>query len=85
MINARKKTNCSEILAARNRTKRKHRVYLYEAEIAMLDGMAGGSVSENVHAIVAAFLKRIGKQMNFLKPCDIMRINEIRRVITTNT
>lgn len=72
------------ILLARNRVRRQHKIYLYEAEINMLDGFAGGTVSENVHAIVAAFLKRIGKKLDFLKPCDIAQINEIRRAITYN-
>jgi hypothetical protein len=75
--------NCKEILLARNRVKKQHKVYLYEAEIGMLDGMAGGSVSENVHAIVASFLRRIGKQMDYLKEEDIKQINNIRRAIAT--
>jgi hypothetical protein len=55
---------------------------LYEAEINMLDGMAGGTVSDNAHAIIASFLRRVGKKMDFLKDRDINRINEIRRAIT---
>jgi len=74
--------NCSEILMARNRTRKQHKVYLYEAEISMLNGFAGGTVSDNVHAIVASFLNKIGKKMDFLKERDINRINEIRRAIT---
>ena len=77
------KTDCSKILAARNRVKVPHKVYLYEAEVNLLSGLAGGTVSENVHAIIASFLRRIGKQLDFLKPCDIKQINEIRRVLTT--
>lgn len=77
-----RQNKCSDILIARNRTKRQHKVYLYEAEISMLDGMAGGTVSENVHAIVASFLRKIGKKTDFLKETDINQINNIRRAIT---
>lgn len=77
--------NHQEILLARNRTRKQHKVYLYEAEINMLNGFAGGTVSDNVHAIVASFLRKIGKKMSFLKERDINRINEIRRAITSNT
>jgi hypothetical protein len=45
--------DCGKILLARNRTRKQHKVYLYEAEITMLGGLAGGTVSDNVHAIVA--------------------------------
>jgi len=48
----------------------------------MLSGFAGGTVSDNVHAITASFLRKIGKQMNFLKERDLNRINEIHRAIT---
>jgi hypothetical protein len=48
----------------------------------MLDGLAGGTVSDNVHAIVASFLRAVGKKMDFLKEKDINRINAIRRAIT---
>jgi hypothetical protein len=75
------KTNCSEILLARNRTKKQHKVYLYEAEINMLNDFAGGSVSENVHAIIAAFLKQTGHIMSFLKEKDHLQINNIHRAI----
>lgn len=71
----------TEILLARNRTRKQHKVYLYEAEINMLNGFAGGTVSDNVHAIVASFLRKIGKQMNFLKERDNSRINALRRAI----
>jgi hypothetical protein len=75
------KKNYNEILLARNRTKKQHKVYLYEAEISMLSDLADGSVSENVHAIIASFLRKIGKQMDFLKEEDIKQINAIRRAI----
>ena len=73
-----------QILMARNRVKKQHKVYLYEAEINMLDGLAGGSVSENVHAIIASFLRKTGHVMDFLKETDTMQINRIRRAITYN-
>jgi hypothetical protein len=76
--------DCSEILMARNRTRKQHKVYLYEAEINMLEGFAGGTVSDNVHAIVAFFLRKIGKQMDFLKSRDFNRINALHRAITYN-
>lgn len=49
----------------------------------MLDGFAGGTVSDNVHAIVASFLRKIGRKMDFLKERDINKINELRRAITS--
>ena len=77
-----KMIDCGKILLARNRVKEPHKVYLYEAQINILSGFAGGTVSENVHAIVAAFLKRIGKKMPYLKKSDHIQINNIRRAIT---
>lgn len=78
-----KSEKAPEILLARNRVKEPHKVYLYEAQMNILSGFAGGTVSENVHAIVAAFLGRIGKKMPYLKKRDIKQINNIRRVIAT--
>jgi hypothetical protein len=75
-------TDHTAIKMARNRVRIQHKVYLYEAEINILYGFAGGTVSDNVHAIVASFLRKIGKKMDFLKERDINRINEIRRAIT---
>lgn len=72
------------ILLARNRVRRQHKIYLYEAEINMLKGFTDGTISDNVHAIVAAFLSRIGRDMSFLKERDLSRIKEIRRAITNN-
>lgn len=76
-------TDHDKILLARNRTRKQHKVYLYEAEINMLDGLAGGTVSDNAHAIIASFLSKIGKQMNFLKYRDINRINALHMAITS--
>jgi hypothetical protein len=73
----------TEIYLARNRTKRQHKIYLHEATINMLNGFAGGTVSENVNAIVCAFLQKIGKQMNYLDDQTLRQINEIRRALTT--
>jgi hypothetical protein len=70
------------MLLARNKTKRQHKVYLYEATINMLDGFAGGTVSDNINAIVSAFFLRCGKDMPYLKKRDTFRIKEIRRAIT---
>lgn len=77
------KTDHKEILIARNRTKRQHKVYIYGAMKNILDGFAGHSVSENLFAISAAFLQRIGKQVDFLNEHDQLLIKEIRRAITT--
>ena len=74
----------SGILIARNRTRQAHKVYLYEATKKMLDGFAGGTVSDNVNAIVCAFLEKTGHDMSFLKTRDRLRIKEIRRVLTYN-
>lgn len=76
-----KKTNCKEILLARNRTKRQHKVYIYEAMKNMLDGFAGHSISENLFALSAAFLQQTGKCMDFLTERDLLLIKEIRRAI----
>ena len=76
--------NHGEVLLARNRTRMQHKVYLYEAEINMLDGFADGTVSDNVHAIVASFLRKIGKRMDFLKERDLNRIKALHRAITDN-
>jgi hypothetical protein len=73
----------NEIYAARNRTRIPHKVYLYEAVKNILDGFAGGTVSDNVNAIVIAFLLRTGRTFDFLKERDRLRIREIRRVLTS--
>jgi hypothetical protein len=75
--------NHHNVLIARNRTRRQHKVYLYEAEMNMLSKF--GSVSDTVHAIVAAFLKKTGHDMSFLKERDHNKIKEIRRAIKYNT
>jgi hypothetical protein len=75
-------TDHTAIKMARNRVRIQHKVYLYEAEINMLDGFAGGTVSDNTHAIVASFLRKTGKKMDFLKKRDLNRINELHRAIT---
>ena len=59
------------------------KIFLYEAMANMLDGFAGGTVSENICAIVAAFLEKTGHNMIFLKDYDRLRIKEIRRAITS--
>ena len=76
-------TDHTEILLARNRTKRQHKVYIYEAMANMLDGFAGNSISENICMIVAAFLQQCGKNMDFLKSYDHLKIQGIRRAITS--
>jgi hypothetical protein len=43
-----------------------------------------GSVSEVVHALVASFLRKIGKDVSFLKERDVLKIKEIHSAITTN-
>jgi protein-arginine kinase len=77
------KTDHKEILMSRNRTKRQHKVYVYEAMKNMLDGFAGHSVSENLFAISAAFLQQTGKCVDFLNEHDHLLIKEIRRAMTT--
>ena len=78
------KTDYSIIRLARNKTKRQHEIYLYEAEINMLKELKCGTVSEIVHAITASFLRKIGKDMKFLKDCDLLKIKEIHNAITYN-
>ena len=73
----------AQIVLARNRTWRQHKVYLYEAEINMLRSMGCGSVSDTVHGIVAAFLERTEHVVDFLKPRDRLIIQNLRRAITS--
>jgi hypothetical protein len=77
------KTDFTEILLARNRTKRQRKIFVYEAMANMLEGFAGHSVSENIFGIVAAFLQQTGHKMDFLKDSDRLIIKEIRRAITS--
>lgn len=69
---------------ARNRTKKVHKVYTYEAIKNILDGYAGNTVSENMFAITAAFLLQTGHKLEFLTIKDMALINNIRRAITDN-
>lgn len=77
-------TDYNKILVARNRTKKVHKVYTYEAIKNMLDGYAGNTISENMFGIVAAYLQQTGHDMSFLKDKDLLIINKIRRVMTYN-
>lgn len=72
----------TKTLLARNRTRIPHKIYLYEAEIVFLGEIVPGTVSDNAHAIIASFFRRIGKQMYFLKERDINKINDIRRAVS---
>ena len=76
--------NCSEILIARNRTKKQVKVFMYEAVGNMLEGLAGQTRSENIFGLCCAFLEKTGHKLDFLKPCDKLIINNLRRAITTN-
>jgi hypothetical protein len=73
----------SEILLSRNKSKRQHKVYIYEAMCNMLSGFAGHTISENIFALTASFLERTGHKMDFLKSSDRLIINDIRRAITS--
>jgi len=77
------KTDYNHILAARNRTKKQHKVYLHEATCNMLRGFAGGTISENICAIVNAFLEKTGRDMSFLDKSTLNQIKNIRRAIST--
>lgn len=77
------KTNHNEIYLARNQNRIQHKVYIYDAVKNILNGYAGGTVSDNINAIVCAFLEKTGHDMSFLKKRDILRIKEIRRAITS--
>jgi hypothetical protein len=74
-------TDHRSLLLARNKTKRQYKDYMYEAMRNMLTGFAGHSASENVFAVVAAFLEKTGHDMAFLKDADRLIIKEIRRAI----
>jgi len=74
--------NHTEVLMARNRTKRQYKIYLHEATANMLEGFADGTRSENICAIVNAFLRRIGKDVSFLDENTLSQINKLRRAIT---
>lgn len=73
-----------DILLARNRTKKVHKVYTYEAIKNILDGYAGNTTSENMFAITAAFLLQTGHKLDFLTARDMGLINNIRRAISHN-
>jgi hypothetical protein len=76
-------TDCSEVLLARNRTKRQVKVFMYEAIGNMLEGMAGQTRSENVFGLCCAFLERTGHKLDFLKPSDRLIIKNLRGAIST--
>ena len=74
------------IYLARNRVKKPHKVYLYEAEINMLRGLSHFlpnkvSVSDTVHAIVALTLVRAGKDFSYLKDKDKSKIKALCRAL----
>ena len=76
--------NAQTIYSARNHTKRQYKVYLYEAQAAMLKSL-GCTRSEAVFGITAAFLGRIGKRIDLvLTPADRLIIHKIRRAIADN-
>jgi hypothetical protein len=79
----------NEIYLSRNKNKKQKIIYLYEAEINMLQEIAKKttgrkSVSKIIHSIIAKTLINNNKQMNFLKNKDINEINELDKYITYN-
>ena len=79
----------SKIYLSRNKTKKQHEVYLYEAEINILqtivDKTSGRkSVSKIIHAIVADFLIRNKRTLEFLTDLDKIEIKELHNAITYN-
>jgi hypothetical protein len=82
-------TKETKIYLSRNRTKKQHEVYLYEAEINMLQTIADKtsgrkSVSKIVHAIVADFLMKNKRSLEFLTDLDSLEIKDLDNAITYN-
>jgi hypothetical protein len=78
-----------EIHLSRNRFKKQHEIYFYEAEINLLQTIANKtlgrkSVSKVVHVIVADFLLKNGKILNFLTDTDNKEIKDLHNAITCN-
>lgn len=71
-----------EILVARNRFRKAHKVFMYEAELNLLSGLGVGSISDTIHAIVSDYLIKIGKKLPYLKERDIKKIMALRKAIT---
>jgi hypothetical protein len=76
------KTDFKGVLLARNRHKKQHKAYMYEAQIDLLKGIGGNTASENVFALVSMLLKKLGKQQDFLTEKDTLIINNLRRAIS---
>lgn len=77
------KADHNQILAARNRTKRQCKHYLYEAQVNILRAMGSEcigkrSASEMVFAIVSCFLEQIGKEQSFLSAEDVEKMYDLR-------
>ena len=70
-------TDCTGILAARNRTKRKMCDYRYEAMQNVME-LAWGSASEFSFACCALALRSAGKPLPFLKPEDELILKKLR-------
>ena len=87
--NSRKFSAEKEIHLSRNRFKKQHEIYFYETEINLLQTIANKtlgrkSVSKIVHAIVADFLLKNGKSLNFLTDTDNKEIKDLHNAITYN-
>jgi hypothetical protein len=76
--------DCSEILLARNRTKRRHNDFMYEAMRTIM-AAATGSASEFAFACsVMAIEARNRIRLPFVTDSDRLIINKIRVWITQN-
>jgi len=76
--------DCSEILLARNRTKKRCNVFYYEAmgNIARANGF---TASEFFFGCSAMAMRAMGCKMDFLNENDIKLINDLRVCISSLT
>ena len=75
------------ILVARNRTRRQHKVYLYEAQKSMLKDISKclpkASVSDVLCIMSLCFLEQTGHDMSWVPDRDLFKMKELRRAIAT--
>ena len=74
-------SNCAEILLARNRTKRRHNDFMYEAMRNIMQS-ATGSASEFAFACSAMAIEKKRGPLPFITDADRLIINKIRVWIT---
>ncbi len=74
--------NHSEILAARNRVRLAHKVYMHEATMTMLKAESQLTISQSVDILALWYLWKRGKKLDYLKENDWLKIFNLDRVIS---